>query len=119
MEADIDTKTHRMILRIPPTGVYDLVRIGRGIDGAVRDAEVDSIMTVIVNPIAQSIGPVSARASIADPRMRWRCSGGRRGGTVFVRHISAVDYDSIVKRIVGAGVIEDRFLGGGARVGRI
>jgi hypothetical protein len=37
-----------MVLRVPPARIYDLVRIGRGIDRTIRDAIVDAIVTIVI-----------------------------------------------------------------------
>jgi hypothetical protein len=55
MQTDINTEVDFVILRIPPAGIDDLVRIRRGIDGTIRDAVVHAIVTVIIDPVAEAV----------------------------------------------------------------
>ena len=118
-EADVNPEIDFVILGIPPTRVDDLVCICRGIDGTVRDAIIHAIMTVVIDPIAQAVRPVSTLPCIANPGLWWRCASRRRGRTIFTRLIPGVGKDNIVVGIVGCGMIEDGFLRGAARVGGI
>ncbi len=73
MQADVNTKVDLVILWIPPTRVDDLVCIRRGVDGTIGNAKVYAIVTIVVHPVAEAVGPVSARANVTDP-----CAGRRR-----------------------------------------
>ena len=69
MQADVNAEIDLVILRIPPAGIDDLVCIRRGVDGTIRDAIVHAIVTIIIDPIAEAVRPVSARARVADTRL--------------------------------------------------
>ena len=99
-----------MVLRVVPTGIDDAVGIRRGVDGTIRDAIVDAIVTVIIDPIPEAVGPVSACAGVTDSSLRRRCSSRCRGRAVLVRFSARVYNDLVVVRIVGGGMIEDGFL---------
>jgi hypothetical protein len=118
-QADINAKVDPMILWIPPAGIDDLIGIGRCIYRAIGDAIVDAVMTVIIDPIAQAVRPVSAAAGIAYSLLWWRCSGWLRGRTILVCHIAREGYNAVIKGIVWGGVIEDGFLRGCPRIRRI
>ncbi len=67
MQADINAKIDLVILRIPPAGIHDLVRVGCCIHGAIGDAEVYAVMPIVVHPIAQAVGPVASGTGVTNP----------------------------------------------------
>jgi len=73
-------------------------------------------VTVVINPIAKAVGPVSAAAGVADPLLRRRAAGWLRVGAIFVSHIAVEHDDSIIECIVGRRMVEDRSLCSGAGV---
>jgi len=60
MQADINPKIDLVILRIPPACVDDLVCVCRGINGTICDAIIHAVMTVVRDPVAQTVRPVDA-----------------------------------------------------------
>jgi len=50
MQADVDAKVDLVILRVPPTGVNDLICIRRGVDRSIGDPIIDSVMTIVIHP---------------------------------------------------------------------
>jgi hypothetical protein len=119
VQADIDAQVDLVILRVPPACVDDLVGVRCGVDGTVRNAVIHAIVTVIIDPVSQAIGPVPAFARVAYPCPRRRRSGWRRRRTVLAGHITGESHDAVIEGVVGCGMIEDRFLGGGTRVRRV
>jgi hypothetical protein len=119
MQADINTEVDPVILRVPPTGVDDLVRIGGGIHGAIGDAVIHAVVTIIIDPVTEAVGPVRTRTRIANARLGRRCAWRWRRRTVLARSISGVCQDNSILRVIGRGMVEDRFLRGAARIGRI
>ena len=119
MQADVNAKVDLVVLWIPPTGVDDLVRIGRGIHRPIRDAIVHAIVTIVIDPIAQAVRPVSTCACVTDSGLWWRRARRRRGRTVLASSIPGVGKDNIIVRVVRCGMIEDRFLRGTAWVRRV
>ena len=109
-QADINPEIDLVVLRVPPTGIDDLVRIRRGVDGTIRDAVIHAIVTVVVDPIAEAVRPVSALPCIADASLRWRRARRPGGGTIFARLIPGVGKDNVIVGVVGCGMIEDGFL---------
>lgn len=110
MQAHVDAKIDPVILRVPPACIHDLVCIGCGIDGTIRDAIIHTIVTVVIYPVAQAVGPVSSAASITYTRLRWRCSRRCRNRAILICHIACVCNDAVVKCIVRCGMIENGFL---------
>ena len=119
MQADVDAEIDLVVLRVPPTGVDDLVGICGGIDRAIGDAIINSIVTVIPEPVAKAVGPVSTAARVAHTGLRRRCSGWRWRWTVLIGERSIEHDDLIIERIVGLGMIENRFDRGAARIRRV
>jgi hypothetical protein len=119
MQADVNAKVNLVILRVPPTGVDDLVCIGGGVNGAIGNAVVHAIVTIVIDPVAEAVRPVAASARVADSGLGWRRAGWRRGRTIFTCSIPCVREDKIILCIVGRGMIEDRFLRGCAGIRRI
>lgn len=119
MQANIDPEIDLVILRVPPAGIDDLIRIRRGVDGTIRDAVVHTIVTIVIDPIAEAVRPVSARARVAHAGL-WRRRASRRGRwTILARDIAGVCKDDIVVGVVWCGVVEDGFLRGTAGIRRI
>ncbi len=119
MQADIDTKIDLVVLRIPPTGVNDLIGVCRGIDRPVRNALVDAIVTIVIHPGTQAIRPIRPGPGIADSRLwRWRARRGW-GRAILARFIASEPNDPVIEGVVGTRMIEDRFLRSTARIGRI
>lgn len=119
MQADIDAEIDLVILRVPPAGVDDLVGIRCSVHGAIRDAVVHAIMTVVVDPIAEAVRPISALPCVANPRLRWRDTGRRGDRTILAGLIAGERKHDVVVGIVWCGMIEDGFLGSSARIGRV
>lgn len=110
MQANVDAKIDAVILRIPPAGIHDLVCICSSVDGAVRDAIIHTIVTVVIHPVPKAVGPVSAAACVTYTCLRRRCSGGRRDRAILIRHVASKCNHAVVKCIVGCRMIEDGFL---------
>ena len=55
MQADIDTEIDPVILRVPPASIDDLICVGGGVDGAIRDAIIDAIVTIVIDPITKAV----------------------------------------------------------------
>jgi hypothetical protein len=55
MQTDINAKIDIMILWIPPTRIDDLVCVCRGIYGAICNAVVHTVVTVISDPVGQTV----------------------------------------------------------------
>ena len=107
MKANVNTKVDTVILWIPPASVHNLICICRGINWAIRDTIIHTIMTVIKDKGAQAIRPVTTAASITHSRL-WRRRPWRRGrGTVLVCNIASKSNDAIIECIVWRGMIED------------
>src|SRR5215211_581930 len=100
MQTDINAEVDFVVLRVPPARIDDLVCIGRSVDRAVRDTVVHAIVTIIIDPIAEAVGPVSARAGITYASLRWRCAWRRRRWTILARLIAGVRKNNIVIGIV-------------------
>src|ERR1041384_4953479 len=100
MQADIDTKIDLMVLRIPPAGVNDLIRIRRGIDGPVGNAVVNAIVTIVIHPGAQAVRPIGSSPGVANTRLRrwrtWRC----RRRAILAGFIAAESNDTVIERLV-------------------
>ncbi len=119
VQADVNTKIDSVVLRVPPTGVDDLVRIGCGVHRTIGDTVVHAVVTIVIDPVAETVGPVSARACVADSGL-WRWRAGRWGRwAILARSIAGIGKDDIVVGVVGGGMVENRFLRGGAGIGRI
>jgi hypothetical protein len=110
MQADIDTKIDLVVLRIPPAGVNDLIGICRGVDGPVGNAIVNAIVTIVIHPGAQAIRPIRPCPGIANAWLRRRCTWRCRGRTILARFVAAERNDTVIERVVGTRMIEDRFL---------
>ncbi len=119
MQANVNAKIDFMILWIPPTRIDDLICICRGIYRPIRDAIVDTIVTIVPDPVAQTIRPISPTSRIANTGLWRRCSRRRGGWTVLIRHIACEYNDLIIECIVWRGMIENRFDRGRTRIGRI
>lgn len=119
MQTDIDAEVDLVILRVPPARVDDLVCICRRINRPIRDAIVDAVMTIVVDPIAKTVRPVASGTCVADPSLRWRRAGRRRRGANLARLIACKSRDDVVVRVVGSGMVEDGFLRSRSGVGRI
>lgn len=110
MQTNVDAEVDLVILWIPPTRVDDLVRIRRGVNGTIRNAIIHTIVTIVVNPIAETVRPITSRSRVANAGLRWRGTGGRGGWTSLARLITRVGKNDIVVGVIGRGVIEDRLL---------
>ena len=110
MQAHVNAQVDFVILRIPPTRINDLIRVGRGVDRAVRNTVIHAIVPIIVDPIAETVGPVAALPGIANSCLWWRCTSGRRGGAIFARLVASVGKDNIIVGVIGGGMIENGFL---------
>src|SRR6266498_311521 len=119
MQTNINAEIDLMILRIPPAGIDDLIGICRGVNRAIGNSVINTIVTVVPNPIAETVGPIATAARVTNSSLRrWR--SWRRGRwTVLVRHIAFIHDDLIVECIVGRRVIENRFDRCGTRKRRI
>ena len=115
MQADVDAKVDLVVLRIPPACINDLVGVGCRIHGTIGDAEIDAVMSIVIHPIAEAVGPVAAGAGVTYTLLGRRRSGRCRRRAIFVGHDTGVNDDAIIKCVVGGGMIEDRFLRGGTR----
>src|SRR5215212_563533 len=71
MQADVNAQVHLMVLRVPPTGINDLVCVRRGIHRAVRDAVSHAIMPIVIYPVSKAMGPGSTRARRAGSGLWW------------------------------------------------
>ena len=110
MQADVDAEIDLVILRIPPASVNDLICIRRGIDGPVGNAIVDAIVAIVIQPGAQAIRPIGSIAGVTYAVLWRRCPGRLRRRTILAGFIAAESDDPVIERIVGRGMIEDRFL---------
>jgi hypothetical protein len=119
MQADINAEVDPVILRVPPTGIDDLVCVRRGVHGTIRNAIVYAVVTIVIDPIAEAVRPVSARAGVANACLWRRRTRRRRRRTVLAGGISGVSENDIVVGIVRRGMIEDGFLRGAPRIRRI
>ena len=119
VQADVNAEVDLMILRIPPTGVDDLVGIRRGVDGSVGDAIIHAIVTIVINPIAETVRPVSTRTRVADTRLGRRCARRWWRRAVLARLIACISKDNSILSVIGRGMVEDGFLGSSARIRRI
>ncbi len=119
MQADVDTEIDAVILRVPPTGIDDLVCVRGGIDGAVGDAIIHAIVTIVVDPVTKAVGPVSARARVAYARLGRRRARRRWRGTILAGSLAGVCEDDIVLGVIRGGMVEDGFLRGAAGIGRV
>jgi len=99
-----------VILRVPPARVDDLVCVCRGINGAVSDAIIHAIVTVIKHPIAQAVRPVSTTPGVTNSRLRRRCARRLGRGAILVCYIACECKHAIIECIVGGGMIKNRFL---------
>ena len=119
MQADINAEVDFVVLRVPPAGIDDLVRICRRIHGTIRDPVVHAIVTIVIDPITKAVGPVSARAGVTYSRLWRRCTWRWRRRTILARPVAGVRENNIVVGIVWSRMVEDGFLGGAAGIGRI
>ena len=119
VQADVNAKVDPVILWVPPTGIDDLVRVCGGGNGAIRDAVVYAIVTVVIDPIAEAVRPVSTRARVADTCLGRRCARRWRGRTILASPIAGVCEDNSILGVIGRRMIEDGFLRSSARIGRI
>jgi hypothetical protein len=119
VQAYVNTKVDLMILRVPPACVDDLVRVCRGINGTVGNSIIDAIMTIIGNPVSETVGPVHPLARVADACLWRRYSGRCRRRTKFECLIAGKCKHALIVCVVWCGMIEDRLLGGCARVRRV
>jgi hypothetical protein len=119
VQANVNAEVDPVILRIPPAGIDDLICICGGVDGTIRDAVVHAIVTVVIDPIAEAVRPVSTRTRVADTRLGRRCARRRRGRTVLASPIAGVCKDNSILGVIGRGMVEDGFLRSSARIGRI
>jgi len=78
MQADIDAKVDLMVLRVPPTGINDLVCICCGVYRPIGNAIVHAIMTIVIHPIAEAIRPIPTRTRVANTGLWRRYPRGRR-----------------------------------------
>jgi hypothetical protein len=76
-------------------------------------------MTVIIDPIAEAIRPISALPRVADARLWRRRTRWLGGGTSLTRFIASIGKDNIIVCVIGSGMIEDGFLGSRTRIRRI
>ena len=119
VQADVDAEVNLVVLRVPPTGINNLVCICRSIDGAIRNAVIHAVMTIVIDPVTKAVRPVSARARVADASLGRRRSGRRRRRTILARSIPGVCKDNVILGVVGSGMVEDGFLRGAAGIRRI
>ena len=119
VQADVNAEVDPVILRIPPAGIDDLVCVCGGVDGTIRDAVVHAIVTIVINPIAEAVRPVSTCTRVADTRLGRRCAWRRWRRTVLARPIASVGKDNSILGVIGSGMVEDGFLRSSAGIGRI
>ena len=86
MQADINAEIDLVILRVPPARIDDLVCICRGINGTIGDAIIHAIVTIIIDPIAQAIRPVSALPALQTPGWGGGVPGGGGDGQFLLLH---------------------------------
>src|SRR5215208_2098372 len=110
MQTDVDAEVDLMVLRVPPTRVDDLVCICGSINRTIGNAVVHAIMTIVIDPIAEAVRPVSARARVADPCLWRRRARRRRHRTSFASYSPCKCKHYVVVGIVRRGMIEDGFL---------
>jgi len=110
MQADVDAQVNLVVLRIPPAGVNDLIRIRRGIDGTIGNAIVDAIVAIVIQPGAQAIRPIGSIAGVTYAVLWRRCPGRLRRRTILAGFVAGKPDDPVIERIVGRGMIENRFL---------
>jgi hypothetical protein len=110
MQAYVDAQVDPVILWVPPTGVHDLVGVRGRIDGTIRDTIIHAVVPIVKHPIAEAVRPVAAAACITHTGLRrWR-SRRRWNGAILIRDVARECEHAVVERVVGCGVIEDRFL---------
>jgi hypothetical protein len=119
MQADIDAEIDLMILRIPPTGINDLVCICRSIHRSIGNAIVHAIMAIVIHPIAKAIRPISTCTGVANAGLWRRYPRGRGRGTSLARFVTCKCDHTVVEGIVGRRMIEDRLLGSRTGIGRV
>ena len=119
VQTNVNAKIDPVILRIPPSGIDNLVCICGGVNGTIRDAVVYAIVTVVIDPIAEAVRPVSTRTCVADPRLGRRCARRWRGRTILTSTIAGVCKDNSILGVIRRGMIEDGFLRSSAWIGRI
>ena len=110
MQADVNAEVDLVVLRVPPAGVDDLVCIGGGIDGAIRDAIIHAVVTIVIDPVAEAVGPVRTRARIADACLRRRRTRGWGRRTILASPVAGICQDNVILRVIGRGMVEDGFL---------
>lgn len=109
-QTDIDAQVDLVVLRIPPARVDDLICVRRGIYWTVRNAIIHAIMTIVIDPVPQAVGPVPTLARVADSGPWRRCSRWRWRWTILVGYIACISHDAVVEGIDWSGMVEDRFL---------
>jgi len=110
MQANVNAEIDPVVLRVPPTSVDDLICIGGGIHGAIGDAVIHPVVTIVIYPFAQAVGPIRARARIADTCLRRRRARRWRRRAVLAGSIASVCQDNGILRVIRHGMVEDRFL---------
>ena len=101
MQADINAERDLVILRVPPASIHNPICIRRGIDGTIRDAIVNAIVTVVPHPIAEIVRPVSTVARVADSGLRRRRDRRRRVWTIFICLNACESDNAIIEYVVG------------------
>ena len=119
VQANVNAEVYFVVLRVPPPGIDDLVRIRGGIDGAIGNAIVHTVVAIVVDPVSQAIGPIPSGAGITDTRLGRRRARRRGRGTILARLIPRIGKDNVVVGVVGCGMIENGFLRSRAGIGRI
>lgn len=119
VQTDIDAEIDLVILRVPPARIDDPVCIRRGIHGAIRDAIVHAVVTIVIDPIAEAIRPVCTCPRITHASARRRRAGRRGRGTILARLSACKRSDDVVVGVVGGGMIENGFLGSRSGIRRI
>ena len=118
MQAHVDPQIGFVILRIHPARIQHLIGIRRGVNGTIAELIINAIVTVVPDPIAERIGPIST-TSITYSSLRRRCACRRRRWAIFISFHAIESHNAIIKCIVWGGVVEDRALPRGARIRRI
>lgn len=119
MQTDVNSKIDAVILRVPPSGINNLIRICGGIDRTIGNTIVHTIMTIIEYECTQAVRPIPSTASITNARLWRRRTGRRRRWTVFACLIACECKHAVIECIVRRGMIEDGLFRSQARIWRI
>jgi hypothetical protein len=119
VQTDVNAKVDPMILGVPPARVDNLVRVCRGVNGTVGDSIIHAIVAIVRDPVSEAVGPVNPLTRVAYACLRRRHTGRRGRRAKFESLLAGKREHTVIVCIVWRGMIEDRLLGGCARIGRI